>query len=640
MLMTNERVTDLFIAGLLDESGIDYVPNDGINKEVQEALKTASKNQTRKHGFPEFTAQSKDFIIVIEDKADLEKQAVYENENENTLVMDQKAIKNYAENGALHYALQITKQTNFKKVFAFGCSGDEKHHRIRPIYVDETHYKILPEVENFENFTEENITNYYNEQILGEIPEEEREIITLCEKSKILHEALRNYGQLGETEKPLVVSAILLALNDPENENLLDNLKGWKTKTDGKWIFDALETSLKNSKVHSEKTEVILNQFKIIKDRYILNQIDNRLGKTPLKYFTEFIKNNISDKINSYKSPADVLGKFYGEFMKYSGGDGQTLGVVLTPHHITELFCDLVELNQDDVIFDPCCGTGGFLLAGMHKMIEDASNDEEKIIQIQKNQIHGIEVREDMFSIATTNMILRGDGKSNLRRENFLEIDPKELQKNKYTVGLMNPPYSQRKNKETAHLSEICFIDHLLDSLNKNARCAVIVPQSTMIGKNKEDRQVKKDILKKHTLEGVITLNPETFYGVGVNPCIAIFTAHIPHQKEKRCKFVNFKDDGFIVIKHAGIVKTERAKEKKEHLLKCWQDKKDAETKFMVKTKIEPSDEWLHSFYYFNDEIPKPEDFEESIADYLTFEFKMITHGKAYLFEEGASDNE
>lgn len=637
--MTNEKITDIFIANLLNESRIKYIPNEGITKEVQEALKTASKNNSCNQGFPEFTGISKDFILVIEDKGDLEKQASYEDEGKNILSMDQNAVKNYAENGALHYAQKITAETNFKKVFAFGCSGDEKHHRIMPIYVDENHYKILPEVENFENFTEENITNYYNEQILGEIPEEEREIITLCEKSKILHEALRNYGQLGETEKPLVVSAILLALNDPENENLLGNLKGRKTKTDGKWIYDALETSLKNSKVHSEKTEVILNQFKIIKDRYILNQIDNRLGKTPLKYFTEFIKNNISDKINSYKSPADVLGKFYGEFMKYSGGDGQTLGVVLTPHHITELFCDLVELNQDDVIFDPCCGTGGFLLAGMHKMIEDASNDEEKIIQIQKNQIHGIEVREDMFSIATTNMILRGDGKSNLRREDFLKIDPKELQKNKYTVGLMNPPYSQRKNKETAHLSEICFIDHLLDSLNKNARCAVIVPQSTMIGKNKEDKRVKKYILNKHTLEGVITLNPETFYGVGVNPCIAIFTAHIPHQKEKRCKFVNFKDDGFIVIKHAGIVKTERAKEKKEHLLKCWQDKKDAETKFMVKTKIEPSDEWLHSFYYFNDEIPNLEDFEKTIADYLTFEFNMITHGKNYLFEEGVSDD-
>jgi type I restriction-modification system DNA methylase subunit len=636
--MANEKITDIFIATLLKESGIKYIPNDGINKEVKEALKTASKNQTGKQGFPEFTAQSEEFILVIEDKADLNKHASFENEEKTILSTDPKSVQNFAMNGALHYGQKIVEQTNFKKVFAFGCSGDEKHHKITPIFITENNkYQIRPEVENFENFTPENITNFYNEQICGEMPEEEKEIETLCEKSKDLHEFLRNYGQLGETEKPLVVSAILLALNDSENENLLDNLKGRKTKTDGEWIFEALGISLKRSDVPVDKTEVILNQFTIIKDRSILNKKDTQLGKTPLKYFTEFIKENISDKINSYKSPADVLGNFYGEFMKYSGGDGQTLGVVLTPHHITELFCDLVELNQDDVIFDPCCGTGGFLLAGMHKMIEDADKDKEKIHNIKKNQIYGIEVREDMFSIATTNMILRGDGKSNLRREDFLQIDPKELQKDKYTVGLMNPPYSQRKNKETSHLSEMNFISHLLDSLNKNARCAVIVPQSTMIGKTNEDKQAKKNLLKKHTLEGVITLNPETFYRVGVNPCIAIFAAHNPHQEEKRCKFVNFKDDGFIIKKHIGIFKTERAKEKKEHLLKCWQDKKDAETKFMVKTQIEPTDEWLHSFYYFNDEIPKHEDLEKAIADYLTFEFDMLMQGKDYLFLEEES---
>jgi len=631
--MTNEKITDIFIAGLLEESGIKNIPNEGINKEVQEALKTASKNKTGKQGFPEFTAQSKDFILVIEDKADLEKQALYENVDKNILSMEQKAIKNYAENGALHYAQIITAQTNFKKVFAFGCSGDEKHHIIRPIFVDENTYTILPEVENFENFTIGNITSYYKEQILGEMPEEEKEIMILCDQAKILHEALRNYGQLGETEKPLVVSAILLALNDKENKNLLNKLEGNTGRTDGDEIFDALKTSLKNSKVHSGNQEIVLHQFTLIKDRAILSLVDERLGKTPLKYFTEFIKDKIYDKITSYQHPADVLGNFYGEFMKYSGGDGQTLGVVLTPQHITELFCDLIEINQNDVIFDPCCGTGGFLLAGMHKMIKNAGNNEEKITHIKKNQIYGIEVREDMFSIATTNMILRGDGKSNLRREDFLKIDPKQLQKDKYTVGLMNPPYGQRKNKETAHLSEIYFIKHLLDSLSNNARCAVIVPQSTMIGKYKEDKQIKQQILKKHTLEGVITLNPETFYGIGVNPCIAIFTAHIPHQKEKRCKFVNFKDDGFVISKHIGIMKTERAKEKKEHLLKCWQDKKDAESKFMVKTQIEPTDEWLHSFYYFNDEIPLDEDFEKTIVDYLTFEFKMVMEGREYLFE-------
>lgn len=354
-----------------------------------------------------------------------------------------------------------------------------------------------------------------------------------------------------------------------------------------------------------------------------------------MRYFTEFIKDNIYDKITKYKNPKDVLGNFYGEFMKYSGGDGQTLGVVLTPHNITELFCDLVDITKNDVIFDPCCGTGGFLLSGMNRMINEAKGHEDTINHIKKYQIHGIEVREDMFSIATTNMILRGDGKSNLKRKDFLKTPSEKLQKDNYTLGFLNPPYGQRKNKDTAHLSEIYFIEHLLDSLSVNGRCAVIVPQSAMVGKNKEDKQVKKNILKNHTLEGVITLNKDTFYGIGVNSCAAIFTAHNSHPKGKRCKFINFEDDGYIIKKHIGLDKTTRALEKKEHLLKCWNDEIDPETKFMVKTKVEADDEWLHSFYYFNDEIPKPEDFEKTIAEYLTFEFDMVIQDKEYLFLDG-----
>lgn len=156
----------------------------------------------------------------------------------------------------------------------------------------------------------------------------------------------------------------------------------------------------------------------------------------------------------------------------------------------------------------------------------------------QTKSNHGVEVRDDMFSIATTNMILRGDGKSNLICEDFLKITISDLRRINATVGFINPPYSQAKNKETAHLSEICFIRHLLDGLSDGARCVVIVPQSTMIGKTKEDKKVKQLILKKHTLEGVITLNKNTFYGVGTNPCIAVFTAHNPHPKNKYCKFV------------------------------------------------------------------------------------------------------
>jgi type I restriction enzyme M protein len=641
MHMKNEKITDFFIGGLLSNSNIEFTPNGSSIKEIQEALKSSSKKGTGNVGFPEFTAKSKEFILVIEDKALLEQQANYEDAEKTRLATDTKSITNYAENGALHYAQQIIAKTSFKKVFAFGCSGDETHHAIRPIFVDEKSYKLLNKIDGFENFSPENIEQYYREQILGETPPEVLETQDLIDQAKTLHEDLRNYGQLGDKEKPLVVSAILLALQ--YDDFSVENLKGHKQSTDGNKIFNAVESYMKEVDVSPEvKLKKVLHQFNIIKDRTILSQVDkrlknkdkkNELAKTPLRYFTEFIQNNILASIKA-NTKEDILGRFYGEFMRYSGGDGQSLGVVLTPDHITELFCDLVELQPTDNVFDPCCGTAGFLVAAMHQM-ESKVPDEETKKNIKSNQLHGIEVREDMFSIATTNMILRDDGKSNLIVADFLSITTEELRKNNYTVGFMNPPYSQSKGVDTYHLSEIHFIEHLLDSLADGARSVIIVPQSTMVGKNKIDKQVKKRILEKHTLEGVITLNKETFYRIGTNPCIAVFTSHKPHNCQKNCKFINFEDDGFEIAKHKGLKKTERAKERKAHLLNCWLHDAPAETKFMVKTTIEPEDEWLHAFYYFNDEIPTDADFDKTIGDYLGFEFNMIMQGRGYLFEEG-----
>jgi type I restriction enzyme M protein len=147
--MANERKTDFFIGRLLNEASIEYTPNGSNIKEIQDALKTASKKKTGRAGFPEFVGKSKNFIIVIEDKEALDKQALFTDETERTLSMDVSAITNYAENGALHYAQQILEKTFFTQIFAFGCSGDEKHHKIRPIYIDKSGYKLLQEVENF-----------------------------------------------------------------------------------------------------------------------------------------------------------------------------------------------------------------------------------------------------------------------------------------------------------------------------------------------------------------------------------------------------------------------------------------------------------------------------------------------------------
>lgn len=627
-----EVKTDLWVYDLLKESELHLDPQGSSIKEINEALKTASKKGTGKVGFPEYVGVVKDYIIVIEDKADLSKHVKLDG---SVISLETSAVTDYAINGALFYAQHLAKNTSYKKIIAIGISGNEKKHRISPLYVDDTeYYRELPNVESFISFNEKNIDEYYTREVLKEDTNTEKELAEILKDAAELHEDLRNYGNLKDIDKPLVVSGILLALNEIEKKSFsIDNLVGDTVETDGQKIYKAIESNLKRVNVQPQvKLDKILSQFAIIRDTQILNEINDTLGETPLKYYAKFLYEKIFKSIKYTSSSEDYLGRFYGEFMSYSGGDGQTLGIVLTPKHITELFCDLLDIKADDVVLDPCCGTAGFLIAAMHNMLKQAKDDAQRK-HIRKEQLHGIELQPYMFTIATTNMILRGDGKSNLINENFLKQEADKLQLKSPTVGMMNPPYSQG-SKKNPDLYEICFTEHLLDSLVEGGRCAVIVPQSSMTGKTKEEQAVKENILKKHTLEGVITLNKDTFYGVGVMPCIAIFTAGEPHPENKECKFINFENDGFKVAPHIGLIETESAKDKKQHLLDVWFDRVKADTKFCVKTTIEATDEWLHSFYYFNDEIPTDADFDKTVGDYLSFEFAMIMQGRKYLFEE------
>lgn len=628
-----EVKTDLWVYDLLKDAEIELDPQGSSIKEIDDALKTASKKGTGHVGFPEYVGVVKDFIIVIEDKPKTDKHVLLDG---SVISLETNAVVSFAMNGALFYAKHLAKNTTYKKIIAIGVSGDKKKHKISPIYVDDTdYYRELPDVESFISFNEKNIDEYYTREILKEDTNTEKELAEILKDAASLHEDLRNYGNLKDIDKPLVVSGILLALNEIEKKSFsIDNLVGDTVETDGQKIYKAIESNLKRVNVQPQvKLDKILSQFSIIRDTQILNEINDTLGETPLKYYAKFLYERIFKSIKYTSSSEDYLGRFYGEFMSYSGGDGQTLGIVLTPKHITELFCELLDLKPEDVVLDPCCGTAGFLIAAMHMMLKKAKDDTQKK-HIRKEQLHGIELQPYMFTIATTNMILRGDGKSNLINENFLKQESDKLQLKSPTVGMMNPPYSQG-SKKNPDLYEICFTEHLLDSLVEGGRCAVIVPQSSMTGKTKEEQAVKENILKHHTLEGVITLNKDTFYGVGVMPCIAIFTAGEPHPANKECKFINFENDGYKVSPHIGLIETESAKDKKQHLLDVWFDRIEADTKFCVKTTIEATDEWLHSFYYFNDEIPTDADFDKTVGDYLSFEFSMIMQGRKYLFEDG-----
>ncbi|WP_218918507.1 N-6 DNA methylase [Flectobacillus major] len=632
LMAKKEVLTDLWVYEMLKEANIDLHPQGSNITEINNALKSASKAGSGNVGFPEYCGVVKDFILIIENKSDV---SLHTKRNEKNVICTQVAsVKNYAVNGALFYGKHLAKNTSYKKIIAFGVSGNEKRHRITPVFIDERGgYKELDDVETFTLFNEKNIDEYYTKSILKEKTPEEKTTEEILKDARALHEDLRNYGSIQDKDKPLVVSGILLALREMEHKGFsIESLVGDQTNTDGEKIYEAIEKNLKRANVSPQvKKDKLLSQFLVIKDTKVINEVNDNLKKSPLKHFTEFLYENIYKNIKYIHSAEDYLGRFYGEFMSYSGGDGQSLGIVLTPKHITELFCELADLKVTDSILDPCCGTAGFLIAGMHDMLQKTDNPETQR-KIRKNQLHGLELQPYMFTISTTNMILRGDGKSNLEQEDFLKCNPSQLQEKGCTVGMMNPPYSMG-SKNDPSLYEINFTEHLLNSIVQDGKVIVIVPQSSMTGKTLEEQAIKANILKHHTLEGVITLNSNSFYGVGTNPCIALFTAGVPHYKEKKVKFINFEKDGFEVQKHRGLVETIDAIDKRQHLLDVWFDRIEAETMFCVNTTIEPEDEWLHSFYFFNDENPTKEEFEKTIADYLTFEFNMILQGKEYLFD-------
>ncbi|MEJ7344681.1 N-6 DNA methylase [Staphylococcus haemolyticus] len=631
--MNEKTGIDQFMRKEIEALGVNYDEQQSSNIEIAKALKTASKSLSGKAGKPEFLFFSSEYLVVVEDKKDIHKHEM-KSENDELILNSSEILKDYAVNGAVHYARHIINNTDtVNKVFAIGASGNGHTNKISIYYVDANEYKFISELNNLNDLKEENIKEFYRVSVLGELPKEERELREVSKIAADLHEDLRNYGSLEGEKKASVVSAILLALENKEAIFSVDKLQGLQDKgaKDGEILFDAIDKYLiNNSLMPHAKIGELKDNFTFIQNDLTLNRVREDLGMTPLKYFT--IKLNEKLKKNIKHSGMDILGNFYGEFVKYGGSDGNSLGIVLTPRHITNLMCELIEINENDYVLDPCCGSGGFLIAAMNKMLEQTDNDNKKL-EIKQNQLHGIELQQKLFTIATTNMILRGDGKSNLKRDDIFHVE-KDLYTNQITKALINPPYSQAKTKNLSHLSEISFIKETLSLMKTGAKLAAIVPQSTMIGKTKNDKNYKREILENHSLDTVLTLNKDTFYGVGVNPCIAIFTAGIPQDDKKRVNFVNFSDDGYVVRKHVGLVGDGTEKSKKEYLLNVLNDYEDADTNFLVKSPITWEDEWLHSFFYYNEEIPTDDDFEKTIADYLSFEFDMKLHGRGYLFND------
>lgn len=650
---TNEAdSTDRLVHFLLTESGIEnyFVQSAGYQMLI-DALKKSSKSGEG-HGIPDFNFQHKGFLILIENKMDLNRLEEVETDPQGNanLLMDKNSINNYAVNGAVYYAENVLKsEPLIDKVFAIGVVGSNRRFKIQPYFVDSSGYKKLDDLYSFDVFKEESIEEYYKMSVLGEPSYAQKKLKKITDVSTKLHEDLRTFGKLGSDNKATVVSSILLALKAGLKSSELIGIDDEKRSLDwdGQRIYRAVENYVTSLNLKPlQKIGALLDQFTMIKNNKTLNTRRPDLNNlTPLRLFAEKLEHEVLDHIVS-GSEFDVLGNFYSEFVKYGGSDGSDLGIVLTPHNITSLMADLIDINPTDNVLDPATGTGAFLIASMNRMINmimaDKSLNEkeknEKIFDIKQNRLFGIEVDSKLFAIATTNMILRGDGKSNLHRDDMFHIKKRSLTSNKITKLLMNPPYSQAKKSTSKNESEMHFILRALDFMEDGGQAVFIVPQSTMTngprGVRKADYlELKKELLESNKIDAVITMNGQTFYPKATDTVICVITKGIP-QKDNRTLFYNFKDDGYKLNHHLGMLPDGSEIDKKKRLLDVYFDKIDVDTSLAVKHKISAEDEWLHSFFYFNDRIPEREDFLKSISEYLTYEFKMKVDGRSYLFEE------
>ncbi len=560
--MANEKDTEYSVIKLLEAKGyqatgdkkkISFQGSD--DKHVQGLLKSKSGNKTGK-GKPEFTVKLNGIasdLLIIECKKDPKLHsstfACKDTFNANDLATIASTAETYAVDGVLHYMASVMGHYN---VIGLAISGVDEKTWSFSTFMSTPNGSIV----RLKHTTVQTANEYI--QLLRSTEYKVNEDIVIANIQKelpILHNELRDKMKLAESEKPLLISACLLALQDTAFK---DSFKSKSTSAGlASFTYESVKDRLLNGlNVPEKKVNTMMSNFAFIKT--------NQNVIAHIKYILEKVL-FLFDSYEFSETSYDIIGNFYNEFLKYTGGDKQGLGIVLTPKHITDLFCQLGEINANSVVLDTCTGTGAFLISAMKYMIDMANGDKTKIDRIKEKQLIGIEQNTQMFTLACSNMILRHDGKSNMFNGScFDPVIHAQIKELKPNVCLINPPYSQKDNNE----SELSFIFNALNLLEQNGKLVAIVPISSAIEMSNSKIEQRRNILKHHTLDAVFSMPDELFYPVGTNTCIMVFTAGKPHgtlstykqnnkdveaiKPTKPTYFGYWKDDGFVKTKTLG----------------------------------------------------------------------------------------
>ncbi len=583
------------------------------NTHVIECLSKASKSGKENRGEPDliYLNENKKILILIENKDKIKDHASKKGNRPQSFAID--GIKHYLKFFNNNNNIpEITKRylTDFKIIgIAFSGNINDKLNRLITTFIIKN-----SKIENI------NIQELLNENdYLSLFENLDLELITnnISKSSSEINRVLRN---VDSQKRPVLLSALMICLYEKDNfkNDFKESYQNWNIKNIIRNIPTTINDILLNEDIFQSKIDILLNELSFIKTDKDLNDTEI------LKEILQELENNVIPLFNK-KTTYDIIGKFYEEFLRYAGISNVKRGIVLTPSHITKLFTELIEIRTNDIIFDPACGTGAFLIAGMNKLIEIISNSDiadkqTRIKNIKQKQLLGFEKSNTMYSLAISNMLFRGDGKSKIHNIDFFANTSNEILDNfKPTIGLINPPYGGNDNKSNPTKKEIQFVERMLDKVSRYG--IVIAPLSTFF----KEAVVRNRILSKHTLKYVINMPYELFQpNASTHTAIAIFETNLPHNN-KKVVFTDLKDDGFVLSKHKGRTdvynKWNTIKNKLINSLK--KPEKFLDNINLVYKNIGKNDEWILQAHMKTDYSDLTDnDFIKSIKEYVIFSTK------------------
>ena len=569
------------------------------------------------------------------------------------------AVKNYAVNGAVHYGNAILDEGTYKEVIVIGINGTTldpegfvSDAECKAYYISVKNNRIPKKIDRITDsdwslIKPENIDNLFDILDKLNLTEKELEALTrkteetLEEKIKTIHQSLYDDAYLktalSTNEKLYLFCGLIMAglstsgVKPLEPSDLYGNNN--ERNNDGTIILSHIASFLESKRCSEDKVNVIRGLLESVFKKPVLWKPKN--GISYLHTLFAQVKIDIIPCLES-NLHLDFTGKILNSLNDWVSIENDAANdVVLTPRYVTTLMAKMARTDKDSFVWDKAMGSAGFLVSAMDIMVKDAADKiidkeelEAKIKNIKENQLLGIEILGNIYILAVLNMILMGDGSSNILNDDSHNYYlPNTFPAN---VFLLNPPYS-------APGKGFIFVEEALSQMTSGYACILIQDSAG----NGQGLPYTKRILQNNTLEASIKM-PSGLFGskASVSVYIFIFKVNRPHEEDDEVLFIDFSEDGYSrqnrkkSTQEVNLRNTDHAEERYDEVLALVLGKRpktnyytEANGKVVKDTITLNGNDWLFTQQQKIDTTPTEEDFKRTVANYLSFRINQLMKG-------------